>query len=146
MSAAGGRGDDGYTLLELLVVILILALLATATPRLLAPDGPELQAASRDLASALRGARASAVRQGAPVRVTLSEHGYASEAGERQLPAGMTLRLSKTAPDLLGLQGRDLRFFADGSATGGEMVLSRGRRSATVTVAWLDGQVVVHDR
>lgn len=143
---AGWMREAGFTLLELLIVLTILALLSAVAPRLLPHGGTDLQVAARDLAATLRDLRGQAMRQGTPTRLVIAEHAYTVGKGAlRRLPNGIGLHLRETAPDLLGLQERDLRFFEDGSATGGDLVLTEGRRSIQVTVSWLDGQVAVHD-
>src|SRR5882672_7230965 len=60
-------GNDGFTLLEMLVVLTILALVAVvALPQLNRPsDGLRLQTAARDLVGALRLTRATAILRSA---------------------------------------------------------------------------------
>lgn len=100
------------TLLEALVVVAITAMLgAIAWPEMRAMRGTvEFGAAAADVAATLSAARADAVRTGTEVVFD-----PAPIAGAR----------------LAVTEGATIRFFADGSATGGTVVLAAaGRRAA----------------
>jgi general secretion pathway protein H len=144
--------DSGVSLLELLVVLGILSfVLVLAMPSIRAPSrSVEVRTAAHDLVSYLRSARAAAISRGRPVAVTFDVNNlwYRVETGGNpvRLPGDLSMSLT-TARDLArdGSSGRML-FYPDGSATGGRIVLSRNKTSATIGVDWLTGTVRMEDR
>jgi general secretion pathway protein H len=54
---------------------------------------------------------------------------------------GMSLELPVT--EQVGTNAGRMRFFPDGSASGGKVVLREGGRAATISVNWLNGDVQV---
>lgn len=68
------RDEQGFTFLEVIVVVLVLGLVAAlGTPTLVGSLAyAELDAAANEVAAALRNARSSAIASGRPAKVTIS--------------------------------------------------------------------------
>ena len=143
-----GRGGAGFTLVELLVVMVI-AMLAAAlvAPHLpLALSGVKLDSAAREVAGALRAARGLSVVGNRPVAFSFDPDAGAYRYGDQSgaIGAAQDVRFSihGAAPPRAGSERRRLiRFFPDGSSTGGWIALSQGTRTRTVRVEPLSGQV-----
>jgi hypothetical protein len=128
--APGGHPTAGFTLLEMLVAMAIMALVAgigfPVLQRRLA-ERP-LDTAAHDLAQAVAKARADALASGAPVRLSASNSDPAIVlAGGRQiarLPVGVTLDWPATP----------IGFYPDGSVVGGTLVLHAGQVTRTIAV------------
>jgi general secretion pathway protein H len=116
----------GFTLLEMLIVILVMSLILA----LLAGYGPpksrwaETRGAAQAVAEAMEAARGRAITGGAPVILPLPA-----------VPAWLVERV--TAPE------GQIVFEPDGSASGGTVVLDDGGRRIAVTADWLTGRVRV---
>lgn len=121
MSAAGRAG---FTLLEMLVILAILALVTgIAFPALdKAMRRQAFAEATARVETMLREARARAIGEGAAVRLRAGPGGHALAAGMR------VERLPDTA--VVRLPSAGLAFFPDGSATGGRVDLVDGRLGA----------------
>ena len=129
MSRAGAA-EQGFTLLELLVVLTVMALLAAvALPRVGTLLRPSIDRTSRQVALAIRDQRSTAMRTGmlAPV---------SAAAILPLLPQGTELE-----QDGFGEGG--LLFFPNGTSTGGRLVLAAADGRRQVAVDWLTGRVTV---
>jgi len=143
-----GRATAGFTLLEMLVV---LALIAAASVLAMAAfgdglRGARLQAAAKEVAAQLRFTRAVAISTGAPQDFVIDPRARAWRA-----PNGRHGRLPDTG-ELVFTGARDLgptagegavRFFPDGAASGGRVRLAASGGGWDVDVAWLTGEVRV---
>lgn len=114
------QAANGFTLLEMLVVLAVAGLVSgLGWPRLQGGLArAELGQASAATAAALRGARAAALLRAGPVSVVV-------------IPASREIRVDGATPVNLAASvrvsaDRTVRFFPDGSSTGGALVL-RGR-------------------
>jgi general secretion pathway protein H len=143
-----GRARSGFTLIELMVVLSILALLMVSATSAVSASLPamHLRSATRILADDLRATRRAALLQRRELALSLRPGGYISGDGDRPpaLPVGMVIRLvdvpggSAAAPDRV-------RFFADGSSTGGRLELRLGERHSAIAIDWLTGRVRVDE-
>lgn len=149
MPSASRRPAPGFTLLEILLVLAILAIGAALTlPALVRPSGTELRTATGSMVAGLRRARDIAVsaQQPATLTVDLAERYFSvsGEAGQRQLPQRIELTLFTARSELESDRRGRIRFFPDGSSTGGRVTLASGEHRYHVDVDWLTGQVRVH--
>ncbi len=139
----------GFTLIELMVVIAIMAALAAAFPlamnRFVAAR--RVDAAARQLVADIRLAQARSVSSGKPVAIEPTAHGYQIVALSGTAPETVSSRdwRSSTALTIERLDGSPsadrLRVFADGSSTGAKFTISDGARSRVVRVSELTGRV-----
>jgi len=151
-SGAGDRaGRAGFTLLELLLVLAVLALLAGLVVAYL-PSGStrtEVVASAREVAAGLRRARGAAIAGNAPVAFVLDVKNRSYRVGTEapvRLAGDITLTLDTARSELAGEAAGGIRFFPDGSATGGRISLRGGGERAVValvTVDWVTGRVDV---
>jgi general secretion pathway protein H len=134
----------GFTLVELLVVIAILALVMALIPPFLAGGQAraELSSSAREIAAALRETRSLAIREGRSEAFVVDGAAGAFRAGgapARRVAAGLRLSLRTLANKRLDVGS--IRFFGDGSSTGGSVTILQGERRSDVTVDWLTGRV-----
>jgi general secretion pathway protein H len=137
----------GFTLLELLVVLAILALVAViALPRIgAALPGAELEAGARRIAAGLNEARSLAVARNRAVRFTLdgAEKRFTVGGGGPggALPDKIAITLITGAGDVSGAARGAIRFFPDGSSSGGRIELSGSGGRRSIEVDWLTGRI-----
>lgn len=133
MSATGDSLSceaDGFTLLETLVVIAVLAAVSFILfPRVeRAVDNVQFASARGAVQAAAQAARAEAVRTDSPVLLQASNDGKSLLNGARTvavLPSTVRVQSTEGGP----------RFFGDGSAAGGTVEVISPRRRAQLLIA-----------
>ena len=145
------RSQGGFTLIELLVVLLIMGALITLAPAAfhrIAP-GLEMKAAAREVAGVLRAARGQAIRDNRETAVLIDTEAKVYRLGQgargHQLSARLQVSLVTAASEQLDDARGRIRFFPDGTSTGGRVTLSRDDRKFDITVDWLTGLVAISD-
>jgi general secretion pathway protein H len=143
-------GARGFTLVELLIVLAIMALVMTYAPPLIvnALPGLRLQTATHEIGAALRAARGMAVAENREAVFTLdTETGrYRGDgAGEGRLSGDLGISFVTARSEQIDRATARIRFFPDGGSTGGSITLGRGERVGTVTVDWLTGRVSLRE-
>jgi len=152
MSPAGSQQnarDAGFTLLELIVVMALMALLATmAFPMLKGQFGrAAMIEEGRSIAAVFAGARRHARLSGETVVATLD-----LQARTLAGPGGAQARWSEAsslqveaAAGLMTDQAVEWIFFHDGTATGGDVTITRADLDPVVVkIDWLTG-VTIHE-
>lgn len=139
----------GFTLLELMLVLLLLGLVYGLSGPVLSekPVGLEMQSAARQLAAGLRKARGVAIAQHREAALTLDiRNRHFSVTGDPQsynLPKSLDYSLFTAQSELIQEQAGNIRFFPDGSSTGGRISLTSGKITHEVDVNWITGRVKV---
>ena len=141
----------GFTILELLVVLVIGAIaysLVLGVP-FRGPSTADLKAASRALASGLRQAQSMALATRRDATLTLDletrEYEVSGTEGTRSLPKGLELKLFTSQSEVSSERKGSIRFYPDGSSTGGRITVAAGERKYLVDVDWLTGRVSIGD-
>ncbi|MET0935759.1 MAG: GspH/FimT family protein [Luteibacter sp.] len=140
----------GFTLFEMLAVILLIAIAAAAVsiPVTQGLASARVNAASGELAAALRWTRAQSIVHGESLALEVDTSASTYRAPGKpsvNLPKDMRVAITSAREDQANATTGRIRFFPDGSSTGGRVTLTRGTREWHVNVAWLTGAVSVVD-
>lgn len=141
------RPDSGYTVVELLIVLVVLAASAMVVGPLASAsrDAIAVDVAAHRLAAALMDARAGSISESVPRAFILdpARRGYGSERDQtmQQLETGIAL----SAKGFAASDGARIRicFRPDGTATAGTITLRKRRSAVSIAVDWLSGAVRV---
>jgi general secretion pathway protein H len=133
-----------------LIVVLALGAMIYAV-MLSAPLGKasaaDLKAAARTLASGLRQAQtvAMATRRDALLTIDVDAREFltSGEAQVRRLPDNVDVKLFTAQSEVSSDRRGSIRFYPDGSSTGGRITVSSGERKYLVDVDWLTGRVSI---
>ncbi|MEI8574887.1 GspH/FimT family pseudopilin [Methylomonas sp. EFPC1] len=142
---------QGFTLIELIIVLLI-SVLAFAVVGSNIGSGnrsTKLQAVARDMASALRYAHGQALMTQKPVSVAidLQDNSYRISNHDKTYPFAEEIDVSLVVAEEEFSEGEQghIRFFGDGSSTGGRITLEWGNQLRRIDVNWITGQVSISD-
>ena len=147
--ATGRHRVRGFSLLELLVVIAVIALTASALPWALDRwiPGQRMQAAGNEIATILRNARLTAMSAG-----QFNELAFSAVNDELLVSRGSQvmhtiaipgLSLRPATPNQRTTDALAVRFGPDGSSTGLDLLLQTPKKSLHVRVMTLTGRVSV---
>ena len=140
----------GFTLLEMLAVILLVGIAAAAVSFSVTQGlaSARVRAASSELAGALRATRAQAIvrskEQNFDVDTRANTY-HGTKPKDVTLPKGLSISITSAKEDRPNDHTGRIRFFPDGSSTGGRITLQSGKRQWHVNVSWLTGEIRVVD-
>ena len=145
------RSDQGFTLLELMIVLAIMVMAYTIAVPVISRLMPatELKGAARQITAGLRKARSQAITHKMQTTLTLDveqrQFNVSGDKRDYELPDTLDIVLLTAQSELLQAKVGAIRFYPDGSSTGGHITLSSGALKFDVSVDWLTGQVTILD-
>lgn len=146
-----GHSTGGFTLLEVLVVLVLGVTAYGLVVRFAAGgvSGAELRGAARSVAAGLRDARGTAIARQEPIALAVDLEGRSiaveGSTRQRKLPDQLQLQLYTAQSEIVDERRGSIRFYPDGSSTGGRLTLEAGERRLAVDVDWLTGRVSIRD-
>jgi general secretion pathway protein H len=145
----GQRRAAGFTLLEVVLVLVIGALAyAVVLAMPMRAGAADLKSAARQLAAGLRQAQAIAMSTRRDATLTLdleSRQFVVATDAPRELPRALDLKLYTAQGEVENEKRGAIRFYPDGSSTGGRITVALGERKYLVDVDWLTGRVSIKD-
>lgn len=141
--------NSGFSLIELLVVLAIAGMLLTIVPPMFSGgvSSAELKGAARNLAAGLRSARSQAISRHKEVvlQVNVEKRSFIISEQKREfaLPKKLVIKLTVADSEQIEDDLGGIRFFPDGSSSGGRVEVSVDKIKYQVDVNWLTGEVVI---
>lgn len=142
----------GFTLIELLLVIVIIAISAAVVAPNIGSGNQtaKLNSSARDVASALRFARGHALSQHkeSTVLFNLQDNTYqiTDKTKKYRIAKEIELTLDIAQSQIIDETQGSIRFFPDGSSTGGRVTLEVEGNKRQLDVNWLTGHVELNDQ
>jgi general secretion pathway protein H len=137
--------------MELLVVLFIMGLVIVLAPAAFQRAVPamETRAAARAVAVAFREGRSVAIRDNREIPVIIDLDARTVRVGAGQYPTRLSRRLRLSLltgrSELIGRSAGQIRFFPDGTSTGGRVTLTAGGSKYNVVVDWLTGLAAIKE-
>jgi general secretion pathway protein H len=145
MNIVWARDCKGYTLLETLVVLgllsMIMSLSLTTHPL---GSRRSLESISTEIATLLQSAKIRAISQNAERTIVIDPLTRTLSAGSSDEPVtlGADVGIAVLTARRDVKEGRAvIRFYPDGTTTGGTVQLKRGDRIVSIHLNWLTGQI-----
>jgi general secretion pathway protein H len=147
---ASTRQQQGFSLIEVMIVLALMGLLMGVVATNLT-EGPVLRESAREVLASLRHARSSAIMTQKQTRWIMDTanksfqmEGVANaQSQSRQLSPAVEVKLNTAASEVISNSQGAIRFYPDGSSTGGSVdVLYKGQ-SYKVNVEWVTGRVSI---
>ena len=143
--------EAGFTMLEMILVLVlgagILAMVIGLAPK--GASSADLKASARALASGLRQAQSTAMatRRDTTLIVDMEsrEFNFTGSTRAHVLPTGIDLKLLTAQTEVESERKGAIRFYPDGSSTGGRITVAAGERHFFVDVDWLTGRVAINE-
>ncbi len=144
-SRAMTSGNAGYTLLELLVALALIAMVVTAVPAIYEQVIPSyrVRQLANDLAYQLRSLREAARSEGTMKQISFDTLPAPLVPGNGSIPEDTVIKFQPTSL-WTSAGGRSLRFYPNGSSNGGEVTVSRRNLRVTVAIDWVSGAIQVN--
>ncbi len=146
-SQTDASGSAGFTLIEVLAVLVIIAMTAAAISTLYrSPSGSaQIKTAALLAASRLRDMRSNAMTSGSEsfAAIDVDRHTMQFSDGSAPIAFSRLMEIEVTAADS---EKQDpsvagVRFYPNGSSTGATINLKMGERAYEIRVNWLTGRV-----
>lgn len=143
--------SHGFTLLEVLIVLILGGFLMGVVATSLS-EGPILRKASREVTASLRHARAQAIMRQQPTvwKMHINDKRFWVEGGAggandtaRTLNAAITAKINTASGEVDSAEQGGIRFYPDGSSSGGSVELTHNQQTYNINVEWVTGRVSV---
>lgn len=143
------RGDAGFTLLEMIAALALVALaVSLVMPRLSASrQSLRLRTLAVEMASNMKIARTEAMKTNTDTVFVLDttnrSYSAAGAVPKKQIPREITVSFESQAAESNGPSRAGFRFRPDGTASGGSIKLQTGANTTAISVDWLTGAVTL---
>lgn len=139
--------QSGFSLLELMIVLVLGALLTGVVAASLT-GGPVLRKDARQVVSSLRHARSVAIMQQRSIvwRMNIENNKFWAEGAgrkSRQLDEQVEAKVLTAASEISKPNEAGIRFFPDGSSTGGKVELNYRKQKYHINVEWISGRITL---
>jgi len=139
----------GFSLVEVIVVMLILALVASVVAVNVTGSlkSTRIRAVSRDLVAAMKYTRGQAIAKGKAQHISFNLEDKSYQAPGKKvvkIPEDMEFGVYTADSEIVDDDHAGIRFFSDGSSTGGRVTLRYKGREWRINVNWLTGEIRVH--
>ena len=138
--------QHGFTLIEVIAVLVLIAVVVGSIAFSFSKSlgGAKIRSSVKDVVAALRYTRGQAIVKGEEKALEVDVEARTYQAPGKNpvtLPEGLDMKLLTAQSELTEDGKGRIRFYPDGSSTGGRVTILRDTKEWRVEVAWLTGEV-----
>ncbi len=138
--------QHGFTLIEVIAVLVLIAVVVGSIAFSFSKSlgGAKIRSSVKDVVAALRYTRGQAIVKGEEKALEVDVEARTYQAPDKNpvtLPEGLDMKLLTAQSELTEDGKGRIRFYPDGSSTGGRVTILRDTKEWRVEVAWLTGEV-----
>ncbi len=138
--------QHGFTLIEVIAVLVLIAIVVGSIAFSFSKSlgGAKIRSSVKDVVAALRYTRGQAIVKGEEKALEVDVEARTYQAPGKSLvtlPEGLDMKLLTAQSELTEDGKGRIRFYPDGSSTGGRVTILRDTKEWRVEVAWLTGEV-----
>lgn len=142
--------QKGFTLIEIILVMVLIAIMVglASSAMFASIKKAKLRAVSKDLVSAIRYTRGQAVIKHEDKTITFDVKNKTYQAPRKkmvQIPDEVEIFVYTADSEIADDSKGSIRFFSDGSSTGGWVKLVKDRKIWKINVNWLTGEIKMID-
>ena len=142
---AFGTKSQGFSLLELMIVLVLAALLSGVVASSMS-GGPVLHKTAQDLGNSLRHARNLAQIQHQSIlwQLNIEQKTFwikGMKGKKKHLDSRFTVKIHSAVSEQIQQNIAGIRFFPDGSSTGGIVDLMYNNQKYSINVEWISGRI-----
>jgi general secretion pathway protein H len=142
--------QKGFSLIEIMLVLVMIAVMMALTASFMSGslEQAKVRAISKDLVSALKYTRGQAVIKHEQKTIVFNVKNRTYRAPKKklvQLPDDMEMNLYTAESDIIDEATGKIRFFSDGSSTGGWVKLTYKSKIWKININWLTGEVRIEE-
>ncbi|HPI95720.1 MAG TPA: prepilin-type N-terminal cleavage/methylation domain-containing protein [Gammaproteobacteria bacterium] len=143
-----GFSQRGFSLLEILLVMTFIAVIAGFVTSSMTKSlkQTKIRSVSKDLVSAMRYTRGQAIVKHEQKVITFNVREKTYQAPRKKIvhiPEDMEINVYTADLDVQDESTGSIRFFSDGSSTGGWVKLTYGEKMWKISVNWLTGEITM---
>ena len=140
------RLNRGFTLIEIMLVLVMIAVMVAITATFMSGslEQAKIRAVSKNLISALRYTRGQAVIKHEQKTIIFNVKDRTYRAPKKklvQIPEEVEMNLYTIESDIVDEDTGKIRFFSDGSSTGGWVKLTYRNKIWKININWLTGEI-----
>lgn len=143
--------SGGFSLIELLIALLLLIAALTLAPPFFNKgiSSAEFKSSVRLVAAGLRSAQSQAIARNQEklfiMDVEKRQFSLGTELPPTKLPSSLTLKMKTAESEQISESEGGIRFFPDGSSTGGAITVTSDAAALSLSIDWITGKVTIHE-
>jgi general secretion pathway protein H len=133
----------GFTLVEVLVVLTIVALVVSSISYVVFNGNNDLQSVSREIVQSIKLVQQRSIREDKPyqIEIDLNENSISFPEKLVEIPSAYSVTVKTAANQVIEDKLVGMTFYPDASSTGGSILLESDQEEYQIVVVWISGKI-----